>query len=164
MPVTDVSKDTDALTLTITAGFDAPAERIWLLWSDPRQLERWWGPPTFPATFVEHEFAPGGTISYYMTGPDGEEHHGWWRIEEIDPPHRLRFEDGFANAEGKPSDSMPTTTSTVTLTEDAGSTTMVIESRFASREAMDQMVAMGMEEGMSQAVGQIDDMLAAATS
>ena len=99
-----------------------------------------------------------------MTGPDGEEHHGWWRIEEIDPPHRLLFEDGFANAEGKPSDSMPTTTSTVTLTEDAGSTTMVIESRFASREAMDQMVAMGMEEGMSQAVGQIDDLLAAATS
>ena len=64
MPVTDVSKDTDALTLTITAGFDAPAERIWLLWSDPRQLERWWGPPTFPATFVEHEFAPGGTIAW----------------------------------------------------------------------------------------------------
>ena len=161
MPVTNVSKDPDALTMTITAGFDAPAERIWLLWSDPRQLERWWGPPTYPASVVEHAFAPGGAVSYSMTGPDGDEHHGWWRIEEIDAPRRLRFKDGFADADGNPNDSMPTMTVTVTLTEDAGTTTMVIESRFASREAMDQMLAMGMDEGMSLAVGQIDGMLAA---
>jgi uncharacterized protein YndB with AHSA1/START domain len=40
MPVTDVEKDVDALTLTITAEFDADANRLWELWSDPRQLER----------------------------------------------------------------------------------------------------------------------------
>ena len=60
MPVTDVNKDLDALTMTITAEFDAGAERIWEMWSDPRQLERWWGPPSFPATFVEHDLSPGG--------------------------------------------------------------------------------------------------------
>ena len=57
MPVTDVNKDLDALTLTITAEFDAGAERVWEMWSDPRQLERWWGPPNFPATFVEHDLS-----------------------------------------------------------------------------------------------------------
>ena len=160
MPVTNVSKDPEAMTMTITAGFDAPAARIWQLWSDPRQLERWWGPPTYPATFVEHEFAAGGAASYYMTGPDGDKHHGWWRFEEIDPPRRLRFEDGFADADGNPSDSMPTISATVTLSEDGGATTMVIETRFTSREAMDQMIAMGMDEGMAAAVGQIDELLA----
>ena len=43
MTVTNVDKDLDARTLTITAEFDAPLERVWELWADPRKLERWWG-------------------------------------------------------------------------------------------------------------------------
>ena len=44
MTVTDVQTDTDKQTMTITAELPVPAERAWQLWSDPRQLERWWGP------------------------------------------------------------------------------------------------------------------------
>ena len=51
MTVISSQKDLDALTLTIVAEFDADAARIWQVWEDPRQLERWWGPPTWPATF-----------------------------------------------------------------------------------------------------------------
>ena len=97
MPVTDVNKDLDALTMKITAEFDAGAERIWEMWSDPRQLERWWGPPSYPATFVEHDLSPGARAAYFMTSPEGQKYHGWWRIEEVEPPNRLRFEDGFAD-------------------------------------------------------------------
>ena len=47
MTVTAVRKDLQALSLILEAEFDASAERIWQLWADPRQLERWWGrPPT----------------------------------------------------------------------------------------------------------------------
>ena len=60
MTVTNVHKDPDARTMTITAEFDAPVERVWQMWADPRQLERWWGPPTYPATFVDHDLSPGG--------------------------------------------------------------------------------------------------------
>ena len=67
--------------MTITAEFDASAERVWEMWADPRELERWWGPPSFPATFVEHDLSPGGRSAYFMTGPDGQKHHGWWQIE-----------------------------------------------------------------------------------
>ena len=45
--------------------------RVWQLWADPRLLERWWGPPGFPATFEHHDLTPGGTITYFMSGPDG---------------------------------------------------------------------------------------------
>ena len=41
-------------------------------------------------------------------------------------------------------------------------TRMVIETTFPSREAMEQMIEMGMEEGMSAAMGQIDGILATA--
>ena len=49
-----------------------PIARVWALWADPRKLERWWGPPTFPATVLEHDLRPGGKVSYYMTSPEGE--------------------------------------------------------------------------------------------
>ena len=52
MTVTSVRTDPDTLTLTLTAEFEASPERVWNLWSDPRKLERWWGPPTYPATFT----------------------------------------------------------------------------------------------------------------
>jgi uncharacterized protein YndB with AHSA1/START domain len=64
MPVTDVTKDLDNRVLTITAEFAAPVQRIWDLYADARQLEQVWGPPTYPATFVDHELAPGATSTY----------------------------------------------------------------------------------------------------
>lgn len=160
MSTTSIEKDLDALTMTVTARFDASVERIWQLWSDPRQLERWWGPPTYPATVTEHELAPGGMVRYFMTGPEGDRHAGWWRVTGVEAPHRLAFEDGFADADGMPSETLPVTQITVTLSESAGETTMAIASRFPSREAMEQLLAMGMEEGIAQAVGQIDTLLA----
>jgi uncharacterized protein YndB with AHSA1/START domain len=86
MTVISVVKDPAARTLTITARFDAPIGRVWQVWSDPRQLERWWGPPMYPATVTEHDLAPGGTVTYYMTGPTGERHGGWFRVRTVDPP------------------------------------------------------------------------------
>jgi len=57
MTVISVVKDAEARTMTITARFDAPIDRVWQVWSDPRQLERWWGPPSYPATVTEHNLA-----------------------------------------------------------------------------------------------------------
>ena len=101
MTVIETTRDTETLTLRIVAEFAAPPARVWQVWADPRQLERWWGPPTWPATFVQHEFAVGGRAHYFMTGPDGEKAHGWWRFTAIDEPQMLEFEDGFADDAGK---------------------------------------------------------------
>ncbi len=161
MTVTDVRKDPTALTMTITSEWDAPIASVWQLWADPRKLERWWGPPTYPATVIEHDLCPGGKVSYFMTSPEGEQYHGWWKIVTVDEPNRLDFEDGFADTEGNPNEAMPTTQSTVTLVElPSGATRMLIEARFPSREAMDQMIEMGVEEGLAGAMSQIDAILA----
>lgn len=161
MTVTGVVKDPEAKTLTITAHLDAPVDRVWRIWSDPRQLERWWGPPTHPATVLEHDLTPGGTVTYLMTGPEGDQRGGWWRIRAVDPPRYLEFEDGDADAAGNPDPSMPTTLIRVTLTESTDdSTDMEITSVFPSIEAMEQLIAMGTEAGMAAAVGQIDELLA----
>jgi uncharacterized protein YndB with AHSA1/START domain len=161
MTVTAVRKDADALTMTISTELEASPERVWQLWADPRQLERWWGPPTYPATFTRHDLAPGSRVEYHMTGPEGDQPRGYWDVLEADAPHRLVFRDGFANDDGTPNDALPRNEARVTIQEIGdGRTRMSIESRFPSAEAMEQVLAMGMEEGLTQAVGQIDAILA----
>jgi uncharacterized protein YndB with AHSA1/START domain len=162
MTVTSVLKDPEARTMTITAAFAAPTQRVWQLWEDPRLLERWWGPPTFPATVVDHDLSPGGRVTYYMTGPDGDQPRGWWRVIAAEPPGYLEFEDGFADAQGNPDPTMPTMTVRVTVQgQPDGGTRMTVATTFPSVEAMDQMVAMGMQEGMTAAIEQMDDLLRA---
>jgi uncharacterized protein YndB with AHSA1/START domain len=159
MSVTSLKKDLDALTLTLIADFDAPPEQVWQLWSDPRKLERWWGPPSYPATVEDHDLTPGGTVTYFMTGPEGDKHRGWWRVTTVDAPSAIEFVDGFADADGKPNPEMPTTTIRVQLTPRDGGTRMEMRSVFDSREQMEQLVNMGMAEGLQEAVGQMDGLL-----
>lgn len=152
--------DRDALRFTFTADFDAPADRVWQVWEDPRQLERWWGPPTWPATFDRHDFVPGGESRYHMTGPDGEKAPGWWVTTQIEPHSRIEIRDGFSDESGEPDPSMPETRMSVTLDEIDGRTRMTLISHFDSVEEIDKMVAMGMVDGMNAAMGQIEGILA----
>jgi uncharacterized protein YndB with AHSA1/START domain len=158
MTVLDVVPDRDAMTLTLTAEYDAPVERVWQLWADPRLLERWWGPPTYPATVRQHDLRPGGTVAYVMTGPDGDEAKGFWRVTAVDPPRSLAFDDLFGEPDA-PATDLPVTRAEVTLTPTATGTRMIMVSSFPTAEALDQLVEMGMLEGLRQAVGQTDDLL-----
>jgi uncharacterized protein YndB with AHSA1/START domain len=161
MTVTAVRKDPQRLTMTWRLSSVRRLSACGSLWADPRQLERWWGPPRYPATFTKHNLAPGARAEYQMTGPRGDQHRGYWEVLEAGAPHRLVFRDGFANADGTPNTDLPLTTGRVRIEEvGQGRTRMSIESIFPSAEAMEQVLAMGMEEGLTQAVGQIDAILA----
>ncbi|MDQ1720192.1 MAG: hypothetical protein QOE71_1765 [Pseudonocardiales bacterium] len=162
MSVVSSTQDPEALTFTIVAELAAPPTRVWQVWSDPRQLERWWGPPTWPATFEEHDLVVGGGSRYYMTGPEGEKARGWWRFLALDEPRTLEFEDGFSDVSGEPNPAMPTIRGLVKLEETAGGTRMTVTSHFATVEQMEQLVQMGMVEGMTLAMGQLDQLLASA--
>jgi uncharacterized protein YndB with AHSA1/START domain len=160
MTVTSVDNDYDNLTTTLVADFDVPIDEVWQLWANPRKLERWWGPPTYPATFEKHDLSPGGELTYFMTGPDGDQPRGWWRITVVDPPTLLEFTDGFANDDGTPNEEMPVMTVQVRLSERGGGTRVEIRSTYESREEMDKLIEMGAVEGMQQSVGQMDALLA----
>src|SRR4051794_16885860 len=145
MTVTTVHKDPEALTMTITAEFAASPERVWRLWEDPRLLERWGGPPTYPAAFPVHDLRPGGPAQYHMTGPTGHQPHAYWDVVEVDPPRRLVVEDGFAGTTGIPDPTMPKTTMRVTIEPiEGGRTRMELHSQFADPAAMERQLKMGM--------------------
>ena len=160
MTVTSVDKNYDKLNLTLIAEFPVPSDAVWELWADPRQLERWWGPPTYPATMERHEFTTGGTVAYYMTGPDGEKFRGLWNLTAVSPKTGLDLVDRFAGADGAPDESMPVTTMRMRLYNTGDGTRMELNASFETREQMQQLIEMGMDEGLTQSVGQIDALLA----
>lgn len=160
MPIVRVDKDLEALTMTVVADYDAPVERVWQLYADPRQLERFWGPPSWPATVVDHDLRPGGRVSYFMTGPDGERSAGYWDVLEVETPRRFVVVDGFADDVGRPNTDMPTTRMELELSDHTDGTLMTMVSTFASVDAMEKLIEMGMEDGMREAMGQIDAVLA----
>jgi uncharacterized protein YndB with AHSA1/START domain len=98
-----------------------------------------------------------------MTGSEGDHHRGFWEVDEVQPPHRLVFRDGFANEDGTPNTELPMTTARVTIEDiGGGRTRMSIENEFPTVESMERVVitAMGVREGLTQAVGQIETILA----
>lgn len=159
MSITSIDTDPDRLTVTLIADFAASVERVWELWADPRKLERWWGPPDYPATFEKHDLVPGGEVTYFMTGPDGGRSHGLWRMTAVDPPTSLEFTDVFANADGTPISDMPVTEVSVHLTERDSGTRMETRQRFQSREDLEKWLDTGTLEGQQQAIAQMDVLL-----
>ena len=126
MTVTAIKKDPEKLTMAFTAEFDATPERVWQLWEDPSLFEKWWGPPEYPATVVDHEFKPGGKVRYYMTGPDGEKYHGFSEFISMEPPSSLELGDGFLDDDGNEVEGMPTMTIRVAPPMSEMSTRLVI--------------------------------------
>lgn len=159
MPVTDVTTDTENLTMTVTADFAAPIERVWNAYSDPRQLERFWGPPGWPATFTAWDHTVGGRALYTMNGPRGEKSSGYWEFLTIDEPRRFEVLDGFADEQGNPNQEFPAMRMDFAFESTADGTSMVTTTHFDSLEALEQVVEMGMVEGTKMAMGQLDAVL-----
>jgi uncharacterized protein YndB with AHSA1/START domain len=163
MTVVSATKDVDNLTLILVADFDASPDQVWEVWENPRKLERWWGPPTYPATFVRHDFIVGGESRYFMTGPGGETPRGWWRIDAIDKPRRIEYANGLAGEDGEPMPGVEPMSGFVTFEPFESGTRMTAVTRFVNVDQMETMLGMGMQEGMTQAIGQIDALLSRAS-
>ncbi|MBM6399010.1 SRPBCC family protein [Phycicoccus sonneratiae] len=160
MPVTDITQDVENRTLTIRAEFAAPVERVWALYADPRQLEKVWGPPEYPATFVDHELRPGTRSTYYMTSPEGERFGGYWDITGVEEPSGFTYDDGFANADLTPNPSLPVSHNVYAFAAGGPGTQATYTSTYDTAEDLQKVLDMGMEEGARSAIDQIDGFLA----
>ena len=160
MPITSVEKDLDTLTITIVADFAAPLRRLWDAYADPRQIERFWGPPSYPATFLRHDAAVGGRSIYKMTGPEGDEHYGCWDWTAAQAPNSFEVIDRFADETGAPNTALPATRMDFAFTATADGSRLTTTSHFDSLEQMEQLLEMQMLEGTKEAMSQIDAVLA----
>ncbi|MDJ1113992.1 SRPBCC family protein [Microbacterium dauci] len=159
MPVTDITTDPEALTMTLTADLDAPVDRLWRAFTQPRQLERFWGPPGWPATFTAFDFTVGGHAHYAMTSPRGETSRGTWEFVAIDEGRSFEVIDAFADADGRPLADFPSMRMVFSFDETPGGSRLSNVTYFTSAEALEQVVAMGAVEGSRLAMSQLDAVL-----
>lgn len=160
MPITSVSKDVATLTMTVVAEFPVPVQRLWDAYADPRQLELFWGPPTYPARFTRHDMYPGGRSEYAMTGPGGDVSRGYWEFLAVQPLRSFEVRDGFAHDDGSANLEMPSMRMVFSFAATDTGSQVSTTTYFTSVEDLDQLIAMGMEQGMREAMGQMDAVVA----
>ena len=134
--------------------YPVPQQRLWDAFADPRQLERFWGPPDFPATFTRHDFSVGGRAEYFLALPEGQRWDGAWRFTAIAPIDFFAACDGDDNAGD---DTMPAGMTFTFAAMPTGSR-LTIVTRFSSIEAMEHTLP-GMEQGLRAAMPQLDTVL-----
>jgi uncharacterized protein YndB with AHSA1/START domain len=155
MPLTSVTRDAAALTLTVVGDYPVPQQRLWDAFTDPRQLERFWGPPTAPATFTRLDLTVGGRAEYFLSGPGGDRWSGSWIFTAVTPISCFEARDGDGNVADE---TMPSSM-TVTFEATPAGSRVTIVTRFSSIEAMEKTTP-GMEEGLRAAIPQLDALLA----
>jgi uncharacterized protein YndB with AHSA1/START domain len=142
-------------TLEIVRVFDAPASLLFLAYSKPEHIKRWYGPKTWPVTTCEMDFRVGGKFHFAMTGPKGEAGPPFGgTYHEIVPNRKIVYDQGF---EAPGSGRMLVS---VVLEENAGQTTLTVTTVFDTIAIKDEYLKMGMKEGMHSGFDNLVELVA----
>jgi len=90
--------------LVFTRVFDAPVERVWQAWTDPKHVMSWWGPNGFTCPFARMEVREGGKSLVCMRAPPelgGRDMYSTWTYTRIVPQRQIEYLHHFADSEGK---------------------------------------------------------------
>jgi uncharacterized protein YndB with AHSA1/START domain len=143
--------------LTLERVFDAPRELVFKVFSEAEHLKHWWGPRGWELTVCNIDFRPGGVWHYCMKCIDKEQgdyygYESWGKgvYKEIVEAEKIDYTDYFSDAEGNESDSMPSTDVSMLFEEYEGKTKLVSKSRYISAEALQSVLDMGMEHGITE--------------
>ena len=138
--------------LVMSRSFRAPRDLVFRAWTDCDALRQWWGPRSWPMSFCEMDLRPGGVWRYAMREEGtGQESWGKGVYREIAPPERLVYTDYFSDPEG--TKTSPPTEITLTFEQRGDETVINGVSVFSSKEQLEEVLKMGMEEGHERDAG-----------
>ena len=158
-PKTNVQTEGET-DLLVTREFNAPQALVYRAWTTKEGLMNWWGPREWPLKYCSVELRVGGKWHYCMRGPNGEEAWGLGVYKEITPTSRIVYIDSFSDADGNAIP--PESTMTVELVDlGNGRTLMKNRATFASKEHLEQVLGMGVVEGLTESLDRLEEHLAA---
>ena len=136
--------------------FAVPRTTLWRAYTDPERLAQWWGPEGWTLPFCSVDLRVGGAWHYCMRGPTGQESWGKAIYKEIVEPEHLVYTDNFADAEGNLNQKFPELLVTVSFDERPDNhSKLTLHTLFASAVHREKLVAMGMAQGMRQAIDRL---------
>jgi uncharacterized protein YndB with AHSA1/START domain len=156
----------DDTVFEIVRRFKQPRAVVWKAWSEPEQLQRWWGPKGCAIQVARFEFRPGGFFHYAMHFDNGPTMWGRFNYREITAPASLVWLNSFANekcgiARAPFSDACPLEIeNSVTFTEQAGVTTVALRARPFGEVEAERRYFVELQPSMEQGYGGTFDQLA----
>ena len=150
---TDVVRQSET-ELRITRTFNAPPHLVFEAWTKPELLMRWWAPKSLGITFIscEADVRTGGTYRFVFGHPAFDQPMAFFgRYVEVTPPSRIVW----TNEESEQG-----SVTTVTLTEQNGTTLLVLSDRYPSSEALDEAIASGSTGAYPEQFEELDTVLA----
>lgn len=148
--------------LRVERNFAAPLELVWKAWTKAELLDQWWAPKPWKSVTQYMNFQVGGVRLYAMVGPNQEEHWCVTSYHSIKVHQSFTGEDAFSDKEGNVNKDFPVAKFTNTFEWDGTDTKVVITTAYASEEALKQILEMGMEQGLSMAFENLDEVLSEA--
>ena len=153
--------------LVLERVFDAPRELVFRMFGDSEHLKHWWGPRGWELPVSRLDFRPGGSWHYCMKCVDenqgefyGAESWGKMYYQEIDEPNRIVLTDYFSDAEGNIDSSLPASNSVWEFIDLGGKTKLVSRTTYASPEALQTVLDMGMLQGISETWDRLEEHVA----
>lgn len=150
-------------TVNVKREFAAQLPLVWDAWTKPEILDLWWAPKPYQTKTKSMDFREGGSWFYAMISPEGQTH--WCRndYKKIDILKSFSGLDAFCDENGTINTDFPRTVWNNTFTENGETTTVTIVAQYEKLEDLEQIIAMGLQEGFTMALGNLDDYLNEAT-
>jgi uncharacterized protein YndB with AHSA1/START domain len=156
---TQVEKNFREKSILVSREFNAPIEKVWKAYSQKELLDQWWGPSPWKAETKKMDFRNGGHWHYAMVGPENEKHWARMNYLNIDPLKKMQIEDLFCDENGKVNTTLPVSKGEMVFTKTTSGTKVDFKMYYATEEDVKKMVEMGFEQGITQCLEQLEELL-----
>jgi len=146
-------------TITVKREFDAGRQLVWDCHTKSELLDRWFAPKPFTTKTKSMDFRNGGQWHYAMLDPNGAEYWAIMSYDKIKPIEKYEGLDAFSNEAGEINPELPRSHWAVSF-EDRGERTMVQTiATYKTLADLDQVLQMGMQEGLASTLEKLDELL-----
>ncbi len=155
----DFVVDKQQKTMTIKREYDAKRQLVWDCHTKSELLDQWFAPKPLTTKTKRMDFREGGHWHYVMLDPSGKEYWGRLDYQTIKPINGYTAFDGFCDASGALSPDLPRARWNVSFFERGTRTLVENVVSYPSAEAIQQVIDMGMKEGMTSTLERLDELL-----
>ncbi|AWW32631.1 SRPBCC domain-containing protein [Echinicola strongylocentroti] len=149
----------EANTMTIKKEFAAARQQVWDCFTKSELLDQWFAPEPYKAKTKHMDFSEGGNWLFAMISPEGEEHWSRFDFQRIQRLEHYTAADYFCDENGKPNPDLPQGNWKVNFSNSADTTEVDILISYSSLEDLEVVVQMGMQEGLTQTLEQLEALL-----
>lgn len=153
--------DKENRKIKVERSFNAPVDLVWAAWTEPEILDLWWAPKPWRAETKSMNFTEGGRWHYCMVGPEGERHWCLLDYKTIVKEKSYSGQDAFCNEMGQINTGHPRMFWSNVFDAKEDSTVVSVEISFEKLSDLETIIEMGLQEGFTQGMENLDAYIAA---